>query len=165
MPASVNDLNYITVTGIYQSYTGTPLTGTVSFMPSTVLLDIAAGVIMMPVVFTATLDSNGAFSIDLPATDDPDITPSGWTYAVQENVPSGRRYSISIPYNSPGGIISLLSVVPEATTSAGFTNLVLLQDFQSLMIRVAALETQLAVDGGSPTSVYSGSATIDGGSL
>lgn len=164
MPTSVHDLNYITVVGKYETYTGAPLSGTVSFMPSTVLLDAAADVIMMPVTFTVTLAVDGSFSIDLPATDDPDISPVGWTYAVQENVPSGRRYSISVPYNTPGGVLSLRSVVPT-TVSAGVTNLVLLTDFQSLTLRVVALEDQSVIDGGSPGSTYSGTPTIDGGSL
>lgn len=178
MPTSVHDLNYITVTGKYEDYQGNPLSGSISFMPSTVLLDFGADVIMMPVTFTATLSGTGSFSIDLPATNDPDITPVGWTYTVQENVPTGRRYEISVPYNSPGGTLSLVEVVPT-TASAGITNFVLLNDYLDLVVRVAILEsqgfvdggdsgttygTEEFIDGGSPTTVYS-DITIDGGSL
>lgn len=161
---SVHDLNYITVHGKYESYLGTPLSGSVSFTPSTVLLDLNADVIMMPVTFTATLDSAGFFSIDLPATDDPDITPTNWSYAVQENVPSGRRYNIQVPYTSSGGAISLLALAPESIAASPSFNYVFLTDYFSLVNRVALLESY-AIDGGTPSSSYSGSVDVDGGTL
>jgi hypothetical protein len=56
----------------------------------------------VPIV--ATLDSNGAFSIALPATDDPDISPSGFTYKVEERFGGKlmRSYDIMIPYDTVG---------------------------------------------------------------
>src|SRR5436190_15034517 len=69
------------------------LQGEVTFTPSPgVLLDAGTGQIIASASFRATPAArDGYFQIKLPATDDPDINPAGWTYQVKE--PSGRVYN------------------------------------------------------------------------
>ena len=47
-------------------------------------------------VFPAQAD--GYFQIQLPATDDPDVTPTDWTYQVVE--PTGRTYDLWVPQDT-----------------------------------------------------------------
>jgi len=113
MPFS--NLDLITVTGHYLLLNGTNAAGSVTFTSSTVLTDTVANEIIEPVPFTASL-VGGAFSIQLPATDDPDLNPNvGVTYLVTENITgtTGRPpYSIEVPWNSPGGTLDLADVAP-----------------------------------------------------
>src|SRR4051812_11209583 len=86
------------VSAQYLNLAGAPMAGSVTFTASpAALLDAVAELIIVPSVFTATLDVNGAFSLVLPATDDPDINPNNFTYAVSENFAGGRRYNITAP--------------------------------------------------------------------
>lgn len=98
------------VQGQYLDLAGLPLSGTVTFTASpSALLDANNSQIVVPKVFTAALDSDGVVDIVLPATDDPDINPTKWTYAVSENFSGGRRYNIEAPQNST---INLVDVSP-----------------------------------------------------
>jgi len=121
MPFSA--LNLITVTGKYllMSGGGTPAQGTVVFTPSIVLTDTAANEIIEPTPFTATLNpATGAISISLPATNDTDISPVGWTYLVTENIigTTGRPpYSVEIDVNSPGATVDLADLVPASAVT------------------------------------------------
>ncbi|MGW2060447.1 polysaccharide deacetylase family protein [Streptomyces sp. NPDC001937] len=63
----------------------------------------------------ASLDPTGAFSISIPATDDPDIIPEGFTWAVTEafNRKAGRTpFSIAVPMDTPDPGIDLVTVAP-----------------------------------------------------
>ena len=115
----ITGLSLITVTAKYLTLAGTPATGTVAFTASTTIVNTAANEIVVPHTFTATLDGAGEISVELPATDDPDLSPTGWTYEVTENVgPRPRAYSIEVPYNTPGATLDLADVVP-VSASAG----------------------------------------------
>lgn len=89
------------VRGTFIDLGGNPKTGAVTFAPApSVLLDLVPKLIISGRVFTAPLDSvTGSFAVALPATDDPDITPTAWTYRVTE--PTGRSYDISVPLATP----------------------------------------------------------------
>lgn len=101
------NLAMVHVTGTRIDWTGRPMTGTVTFMPSLTaddpLVDPDANVVIMPSDTTVLLDENGAFTVDLPATDAPNVRPIGWTYRVNESLadPDGesawRGYDISLP--------------------------------------------------------------------
>ncbi len=114
MPFS--NLNLITVTGKYLLLNGTPAKGVVTFVPSTVLLDMVANEIVYPVEIDATLsNTTGTFSIQLPATDDTDLSPIHWTYTVTEKITGSARsrsFTMEVPVNSPGGTIDMADVTP-----------------------------------------------------
>jgi hypothetical protein len=114
-----SDFDTVTVTGRYIDLAGNALAGTVTFTSSTTVVDASVPVTIVPVPIVATLDSNGAFSIALPATDDPDIAPNGYTYKVEERFGGKllRTYSIQVPYDTVGNI-DLSTVAPVQPVAA-----------------------------------------------
>lgn len=58
------------------------------FVPSTTI--VGDGNIVLPAPVPVTLDSDGAFSIELVGTDDPDYAPTGWVWTVIEMMDGGR---------------------------------------------------------------------------
>lgn len=60
----------------------TPAVGTVTFRTLVELNDLVDNVTYSPSTFTATLDVNGEFTINLPTTDNLDISPLNWVYQV-----------------------------------------------------------------------------------
>lgn len=101
----------VTVTGTYTRRDGTPAAGSVEFIsPQVVVVD---GETVVPHTIAAALDDTGSLSVDLPATDDPDISPTGWTYTVNERGVRGLHrdtYAIQVPHDSAG--IDLATVAP-----------------------------------------------------
>lgn len=105
------------------------------FTPSaTVLLDSATRQIISSSTpleaYAQGLD--GYFEIQLPATDDPNINPVGWTYSVRE--PTGRVYDINVPWDTPAindaddpldgqKVIDLVDIVPESGPNPGVVQL------------------------------------------
>src|SRR5688572_10684880 len=76
----------------------TPAVGTVTFKTLTELRDTVDNVIYEPATWVETLDVNGEFTIVLPATDSPDITPTGWNYQVSISTTGWRRtFYFSLP--------------------------------------------------------------------
>lgn len=76
----------------------TPAVGTVTFKTLTELRDTVDNVIYEPATWTETLDVNGEFTIALPATDSPDITPVDWLYQVSISTTGWRRtFYFSLP--------------------------------------------------------------------
>jgi hypothetical protein len=57
--------------------------GKAEFVARQPLIGSAADAIVMPFTVPAVVDGNGEFTVDLPATDDPGWSPSGWAYAVR----------------------------------------------------------------------------------
>ena len=114
-PPAGTTLGKIIVTAQYLDYDGVPKTGSVVFIPDTVLIDQYYKLIYTPKTYTANLDINGVINIQLPASDDPDLVPADiMRYRVQENLMdgSGRIMSnIKIPYSaiSTGYDLSLIT--------------------------------------------------------
>lgn len=124
-PSPLGDVTVIAVTGKYEDYMGVAMAGVVTFTGTVTILDPVAGLMLVPETLTATLSGTGSFSINLPATDTPGVSPSGWTYSVVEifvGNPHGRSFAISVPHSSAGGTVSLAALAP-AQTSQGTTNL------------------------------------------
>ncbi|MFJ7902366.1 collagen-like protein [Streptomyces sp. NPDC096198] len=89
----------VTVRGRYLSPDGTPLSGSIVFRaPAQVAFPQSDVILGGPV--TVQLDAQGAIEVTLPATDAPDMDPSGWAYAVTEQlagIPAGRSYAVLLP--------------------------------------------------------------------
>jgi hypothetical protein len=80
----------------------TPAVGTVTFNTLIELRDIVDNIIYTPASYVATLDVNGEFTIVLPATDNPDITPLNWVYQVYVSTTAWREtFYIQLPF-APG---------------------------------------------------------------
>lgn len=106
------DLNLVTVTGKYGLIDGTDAQGKVTFTPTPIIVSHASHRRVFPVPISVTLTA-GTFSIDLPATDDPDFQPTGWTYQVTENITGASpvSYNISVPV-ATSGVLQLADVAP-----------------------------------------------------
>lgn len=91
------EFNTVALSGQYVNLDGSPVAGYLTFTPSPTILRAAASKdLIVPVVINVPLDGTGHFSVNLPATDDPDINPDGWTYQVLEGFGNRRTYSVQI---------------------------------------------------------------------
>jgi hypothetical protein len=110
----------VRVTGRYLSPDGTPLAGQVVFRaPSLVTFPDSDVILGGPV--TAALDAQGAFAVTLPATDAPDMNPSGWSYSVAEQlvgVANGRTYQILLPQETPA--VDIADIAPTDPTTPNY---------------------------------------------
>ena len=107
----------VRVFGTYKRFDmGEAAHGAVTFEPVLVTAPEGAGrTVVLPKPRTVTLDAAGKIDIQLPATDDPDIAPTGWAYHVTEKIgrSEARAYFIHVPL--AGGDIDLATapqVVP-----------------------------------------------------
>lgn len=100
----------VPVTATYLRRDGSPATGRVLFRSAQIV--VVDDVIVVPRTIVATLDAIGSISVHLPATDDEDIDPTGWTYTVDEQVAGLNRdpWSIQVPHDSDG--IDLSTAAP-----------------------------------------------------
>ena len=97
---------------------GTPAIGSVAFVPPQALRDTTGNAILGPTRYTVALDAGGEFTISLPATDDPDITPSGWTYTVVVNTDAwADRFEIEVPAATVG-TLEFADIAPAVTPTA-----------------------------------------------
>ena len=114
--------NTVTVTGRYLDFKGQPVAGVISFVPTPdAVLDIPEMTFLMASGLTATLDVTGAFTLALPATDDPDVVPVGWSYRVVENLQTvqGRSYFVAVPL-AAGPTVSLAGRIDTVFDGAVF---------------------------------------------
>lgn len=121
----------IPVTATYLLADGSAPTGEVRFTPSTTMRNLESGstAIVPPEPVTAVVDDDGVISIDLAATDDPDTTPVGVTYLVEElfkldslgqliKYRPTASYRLKVPFS--GGSIDLSRIfTTEGASSLG----------------------------------------------
>ncbi|GLY55180.1 DUF4082 domain-containing protein [Lentzea sp. NBRC 102530] len=96
---------------------GTPSAGDVFFDMPHVLRDAAGGVVLGRRRFRAKLNpATGEATVNLPATNDPDLSPQGWTYTVTPVTDAWTEapFEIEVPYNHVG-TLELASVAPAVT--------------------------------------------------
>ena len=139
MPLPVN-LTTITVTGTYLDIAGNPIAGQVKFTPRAVLKNVTSNIILINSTITATLNSSGAFSQVLVATDDTDAAPLNFTYEVEEAFIGGRTYDILLPSSTPGGTIDLADVAPAVADDGSGSLYISTEDYDALEARVTAVE-------------------------
>ena len=122
MPANVTT---VVVLGTFLTPEGDPSTGTVSFTPSSWLLNSGANIAIPNSTVTKTLGTAGNFSVTLPITDDPDLSPEGWIYSVSEVVDGvSQSYNIAIPGTvAAGGTVYLADLVPVAPAGPEYYSL------------------------------------------
>ena len=90
------NITQITLTGQYLDFTGAAIDGQVKIYPSQVLIDSAADRIIIPSVITVDL-VGGSFSLQVPVTNDPDVSPLNYNYLFEEAFEGGRSYLIQLP--------------------------------------------------------------------
>jgi hypothetical protein len=106
------------VQGTYLNADGSPVKGSVCFEPRlSRAVDAAAFKTVLGSKIKVKL-VNGAFSIAIPATNDPDISGTPFTYQVEEEFPGGASYDIEVA--SGGGPYELALLAPVAPNT-GYT--------------------------------------------
>jgi len=136
------DYNTVTVKGKYVYLDGNPAEGSVKFTGKAVAISNATATVVLPTTIQVNL-VDGQFQVELPATDDPDVLPNGWTYKVEETFTrgSGRTFEMELPLaaQASGGVD--LSIVAPLPPSAGDP---------TAFVTLAAFEQHVASgDGGS----------------
>ncbi|HEX5568484.1 MAG TPA: hypothetical protein VFY14_16430 [Streptomyces sp.] len=109
----------VTVTGRYLTPRGEPLSGRVVWRAP--LLTFPEHDVILGAPVTATLDAQGRFEVVLPATDAPDMIPSGWAYTVAEQldgVPGGRSYYVLLPADTPR--VDIADIAPTDPTTPNY---------------------------------------------
>ena len=104
----------VTVTGNYLDYLGNPIVGQIKFSLNDMLRNSIANQMIVPSTITVTLNASGSFSVQLPATNDPDVIPE-FIYSVEESFPYGRTYTLVLPYTTSGSVdMADISPVPAS---------------------------------------------------
>lgn len=134
-------LSTVSITGNYVDYEGVAIQGQVRFTLGDVLRNGTDDQMVAPSSIVVPL-SAGAFSVTLPATNDPDIVPNPFTYTVEESFPGGRTYTISVPYNTVGSL-DLADLSPTPTLSENFVQAIDETSFANLETNIAALDVQI----------------------
>lgn len=110
MPLPGN-LTTVTVTGKYLDASGAPVRGSVTFSLDTPLLNAGASTVIIETDYTVALDAQGAFAVALPATNDPDVSPTGWTWTLTPNFDGADPLTFSLPTNL-GPVIDITVLAP-----------------------------------------------------
>lgn len=93
------NLTTVEVTGRYIDASGAAVRGSVTFTLDTPLLDAGASTIIIETDYTVALDATGSFAVDLPATNDPDVDPNGWTWTLTPNFDGADPLTFALPTN------------------------------------------------------------------
>lgn len=99
------------IVGTFLDWTGAVITGTVRLtpQPSNVLNPAQPSTIFSRTITVDVL--NGQIDALIPPTDDPDVTPTVFSYKVEEQWAGGRTYNITAP---TGATVDLSTVAPIA---------------------------------------------------
>jgi hypothetical protein len=121
MPLPGN-LTTVTVTGKYLDASGSPVRGSVTFTLDTPLLNAGASTYIIETEYTVPLDAQGAFSVALPATNDVDVTPTGWTWTLTPNFDGADPLTFALPTNlGPSVDITVLApALPNPSTTYSY---------------------------------------------
>lgn len=127
------EYNTVEVRGGYVYLDGAPAEGSVNFTGKAIAVAAASHTVIVPTTLSVNL-VNGAFSIQLPATDDADVQPNGWTYKVEETFSrgGGRTFEMEVPLASATDGIDISSVAPLEPSSGDPTAFVTLTAFQQV---------------------------------
>lgn len=157
------DWKLVPVHGHYLKIDGTPVQGKIIFNPRpAIIMDGPALVTVMGDPIEVVLNAYGEFSVDLPASDDPDLTPFDWTYQVTEQFLNavGQSYDIALSVTHYESGYDLTAAIPvEPNTGSGVV--IDRDEFDELVAEVAALALEL--DGGNPYSEFDPNHELDGG--
>jgi len=135
------NLTTVQITGTYVDYEGNAIAGQIRFSTSQVLRNGTDDQMVAPSVVVVPL-TNGSFSVTLPATNDPDVVPNPFTYAVEESFAGGRSYTISVPYTSAGSL-DLADISPAPTLDTTYVQLIDQTTWNTLETNIDTLDTRI----------------------
>jgi hypothetical protein len=121
-----NDVLTRTVTGSYISANGNPAQGKISFRPTARILDEGDTIILNTASIVVTLDTNGAFTLELPVTDNTLLKPKEWAYEVTARIYGSQqvKFYMQLPYGegTPVNLVNLMSAGTSSTTVGTFSS-------------------------------------------
>jgi len=135
------NLTTVTITGNYVDFEGTPIEGQIRFSIGEVLRNGTDDQMVAPSSVVVPL-SSGAFSVTLPATNDPDVVPNPFVYSVEESFPNGRTYNITIPYTTAGSL-DLADISPSPTLDENYVQLIDQNTWDVLEANIDTLDTRI----------------------
>lgn len=94
-PMYMSDCATVTLLGTYRRLDGTPETGTVLVIPSVRTVSAVGGPILAGRL-SVVLDDVGHFAVDLPATDDDTLTPTGFEDDVEPKLRHGHLAPVTV---------------------------------------------------------------------
>lgn len=106
------------VTGNYVNASGTAASGRVTFTPTSRVVDQNDAVLVEDSI-SVVLDSNGAFSVELPTTDNTALNPTGWAYDVSVRIQGlkPQKFYVFLPYGD-GSSVSLNNEISSRSEPA-----------------------------------------------
>lgn len=150
-------LSTTTVQGTYVDLLGNPVRGSITWSPQTILKEKTQNKIIIPASIVKTFDATGSFSITLPVSNDPDVTPQPFVYIATENFGGGRTIEISLPVESAGTTINLADLLPavDPTEALGYVTFAEYQLLQQRYDTAANIRTIVV-----SASAYEGNAQL-----
>lgn len=119
----------ISLVGILVDSNGAALQKPFTLTPSAERVNTSTGAIIPRTPITVTPGLDGSFSVDVLATDDPELDPE-ITYTYKEPWSNGRTVTgVTVPYSTPGGVLELATVLNGGTPPAPQSSYVLLTTF------------------------------------
>lgn len=122
LPASFSTVR---VFDLLYEFDGDLAQGTVTFIPTIDLVrnDTADYSVLRDKIIARI--SNGAFSVDIPVTNDPDIAPTGWAYnVILQTRTISRAWKVFLPVGAPLRLTELAELSPTPPLSSGFVKFV-----------------------------------------
>lgn len=121
MPTPSPSWNTVRVYGTWRNHDGSKKAGKYTVTMPVRVTNATDDVIFPAGTFGDSLDtannSQPSMSVQVPASDDPDNTPSGWQVTVNVTFTDGatpEKYTLSVPLASAGPGINLRTVVPDS---------------------------------------------------
>jgi hypothetical protein len=110
-------LNLVRLTGTFLNGSSQPLNGQLVFAPNVQLTDSTDSQVVADAGVVVSLDSGGSFSVPLYATDNENLTPSGWVWDVTVSVAGlpPASWSFFLPYT--GGSAQDISTLTPAVAA------------------------------------------------
>lgn len=127
------DYDTVAVRGGFVYLDGTPVPGYVTFTGKPITYSMGTHTFVLPTTIKVPL-VNGLLAVNLPATDDPHMTPNGWTYFVEETFDKGggRTYDIDVPLAAKEAGIDLDTVAPVPAAYGDPTAFITLSQYNAL---------------------------------
>lgn len=111
----------VTLTGKILTQHGQAQRGSVGIFTNVGHILDASGNVILTGAVQVTLDSTGAFSVALPATDEPNLSPNGFQYTLR--APGGISVTFSLPTTpSTVDLADLVPIAPAPVAAASLTD-------------------------------------------
>jgi hypothetical protein len=156
----------VTITCDYDLADGTDPTGTVTFTPTTPMVN-GPTVVAAPVI--GRVDVDGILALSLAANTDPATAPAGSHYRVDELLNNvSRSYNVQIPHNVGSSIVlSTLTQIADppglSFPAAGAAGALLISNNLSDLASTSTARTNLGLGGAATLSVGTTAGTVAAG--